>query len=198
MRPVGGSTFPIGVYAPLGQNLHLWRTRQVQALQHGSKLLLQGGRRGLGKSKRDKRRRGPNRTAAWQLNVDLDTKRLVILVDPHLLARTTTSERWRWPLMLLSLAHLRALLRWLQLRYPGVPIVAGGDGNLPKLGQWRLGKGWRTVATPADFGRRHYTQLYVYGPVVVSDVRELHTVSDHDAILCTLDLTEAAPLHVPA
>lgn len=192
-RLKGGPIPIVDAYVSGRQNVHMWRTAQVHVVAHGVRVLLVGGRRGLGKSKRDRRRRGPTRDAPWQLVTDVDTHRLLILVDPHLLARTTTSERWRRPLMLLSLARLRALLKWLQLRWPGVPIVAGGDGNLPKLGQWKLGKGWRVIDTPADFGRRHYTQLYVHGPVVVGDVRELHTSSDHDAILCTLDVLAGAP-----
>lgn len=193
VRQRGGPIPPVGSYASL-QNLHLYRHDQVGLVERGTKVLLVGGRKGLGKTRRDRRRRGPTRTAPWQLIFERTAGQpLLILVDPHLLARTTTSERWRWPLMLASLARLRALLIWLQLRFPGVPIVAGGDGNLPKLGQWKLGKGWRVIDTPTDFGRRHYTQLYVHGPVAVTNVRELHTSSDHDAILCNLTIGPDAP-----
>lgn len=176
------------------QNVHMWRSDRVRGgLARGQRVLLVGGRKGLGKSRRDKRRRGPTRDGCWQLCAELATSRAVIFVDLHLLARVTTSERWRWPLMRSSLAQLRALLRILMVRYPGVPIVVGGDGNLPKLNQWRLGKGWRVVATPADFGRRHYTQVYVHGPAVITGVSEHNTSSDHDALAMTVVLTEDAP-----
>lgn len=191
-RLVGGPIAQVRTWAHL-QNRHMWRVGKVRVVARGTRVLLVGGRKGLGKSKRDRRRRGPTRSAPWQLVAEAATQRLLILVDPHFLARTTTSERWRWPLMLLTLTRLRALLTWLQLRYPGVPILVGGDGNLPKLGQWKLGKGWRNVPTPADFARRHYTQLYAHGDVAVTGMRELHTASDHDAIACVVTIGEGAP-----
>lgn len=191
-RNHGGPVFQVGMFAS-GQNVHVYRQRSVGVVARGQRVLLTGGRRGLGKSPRDRRRRGPTRTAAWQLVFTRDDKRLLILVDLHLIARSTTSERWRRPLMLLSLARLRVLHRQLQLRFPGVPIVTAGDGNLPTLNQWKLGKDWRVIATPPDFGHRHYTQLYVYGDVRVEHVREQHNASDHDAIACTLILGDGVP-----
>lgn len=188
----GGPVPQVGMYASL-QNVHVYRQDQVGVVARGTKVLLQGGKLGLGRSRKDRRRRGPTRTSPWQLIFERSSTRCCILIDPHLLARTTTTERWRWPLMLASLARLRGLAHTLQLRFPGVPIVCGGDGNLPKLGQWKLGKGWRVIDTPADFGRRHYTQLYVRGDVDVSAVAEWRNDSDHDGITCHLVIGPGAP-----
>lgn len=182
----------VGMHASL-QNVHLYRQEKVGVIARGTKVLLVGGRKGLGRTRRDRRRRGPTRTSPWQLIFERSTQRCCIFVDPHMLARTTTSERWRWPLMLASLARLRALMLTLQTRFPGVPIVVGGDGNLPNLGQWKLGKRWRVIHTPADFGHRHYTQLYVRGDVDVSEVHEWLNDSDHDAIVVHLVIGPGAP-----
>lgn len=179
------------------QNVHAWRMSEVGVLAHGGRLVLQGGRRGAGKAARDKRRRGPNRDASWQLIYDVDTFALLIVVDWHNIARFTTSERWRRPLAMAALVKLRALLVVLMRRYPGVPIAVAGDGNDPTLGSWRLGPKWRTVHTPADFGRRHYTQVYLRGPVIATKVRKFASSSDHDGLAMDLAVQPGAPTFKP-
>lgn len=175
------------------QNVHMWRTREAGVVAHGGRLLLHGGRRGAGKSRRDRRRRGPSRDASWQLVYDVDNLGLLLVIDWHQIARYTTSERWRKPLALAALARLRALLVVLILRYPGVPVVVAGDGNTPKLGAWRLGHQLHAVHTPPDFGRRHYSQVYVRGPVDVANVRRFASISDHDGLSMDLQVHETAP-----
>lgn len=183
-------------WLPARQNVHVWRWSEVHVVERGARVLLRGGRRGLG-GRRDKRRRGPTRDATWQLVYDVDTLGLLIIVDWHNIARSRTSERWRVPLDKAARVRLRVLLVWLMTRYPAVPIVVAGDGNLPKLGSWRLGPRFHAVRTPPDHGPRHYQQVYLRGLVQASDVREVHTTSDHDALAMNLDVLPGAPTWGP-
>jgi len=174
------------------QNSHLWDPRQVGVVARGQRLLMVGGHKGNGKNRRDKRRRGPSRFETHQVVYDFDGRGMVTLIDLHLAAKASTTARWRMPLVLASLVRARASAAALRARYPGVPQVMAGDGNLPRLGSWRMGKSWHVVQTPADFGRRHYTQVYYRGPITVTLVKEVHTASDHDALVLDLD-TDHAP-----
>lgn len=183
-------------WSPRGsQNTHMWKPGSVGVVTRGRKVLVLGGRRGAGKARSDRRRRGPTRDEPWQLVYDVDTHGLVIIRVPHLPARSTTSEKWRYrALMLPAFARMRAQTAWLAARFPGVPQIILGDGNVPRLGSWRLSKrSWRAIHTPPDFGRRHYTQVYVKGNVSISRVTEFHSVSDHDGLSMDLVIGDDAP-----
>jgi hypothetical protein len=184
-----------------GQNPHFWRRREVGSIASGSQIILEGGRKGLSgapvsrarKARYKGRRLGPNRYATRNLIYDLDNRGMVIMVGIHLMARTQTVERWRWPLMLVSIARLRKFLWQTKLRYPGVPIIVAGDTNLKRLGALGLGPSWRIIQTPADMGRAHYTQVQTYGMVSVTNVRQFATKSDHKALVMDVQVWEHAP-----
>lgn len=180
-------------YTPHGsQNVHVWREGAVGVVARGRRVLVAGGHLGAGKVKRDRRRRGPTRDETHQVIYDLENRGLVTLIGLHLPAKGTTTARWRMPLVLAALVRARVSANALRLRYPGAGQVMVGDGNLPALGTWRMGKSWKNLRTPSDFGRRHYTQVYYRGPVTVRFVREVHTASDHDALVLDVEPTGQA------
>lgn len=171
-------------------NPHVWRAGMFAVGQPLVGLLVRGGHRGLDdtaaplrmKRRYRRRRLGPHRWATGTRIVELSTSKPAIIVGVHLPARTQTVERWRWPVMLLTQANLRRYLLGIERRYPGVPLILCGDMNLARTSDLKLGTGWESVATPADMGRKHYTQVHTKGNVTVGHAVDENTASDHDAI----------------
>lgn len=200
-----------GVFVPPGSTgkrmCHVWRTPQLRVMGRNSRTVMRGGYRGLEdarvsramKRRYRKRRLGPDRMATATLTADTEADgALVLLVNVWLIAKSSTSERWRWPVMALSQAHLRLYLHQLRKRHPGVPAVLAGDTNLTRLGMLKLGSWWRQVNTPPDMGGHHFTQVHCTGDVDVRFVRELRNASDHDAFVLSVKVGADAPREVRA
>lgn len=180
------------------QNPHFWDSRVIEAVSRTQAPINKGGHIGLAEARvspalkrRFRRKRvGPGRAITAQWVHTVEARRQALMVCDHLPARWRTSEKWRlWIIRTVVEPRIRRFLANLEKYHPGVPIIYGGDQNTPNLGDVDLGPGWRTIRTLPDMGHRRYTQVKTKGPVSISHVGELHTASDHDAVVCRVSLS---------
>lgn len=166
----------VGVGSAANQMAHVWRPSKLTNHGHNQAKLMQGGHIAGG------RRLGPNRYAVTGTFTDRATGRTILVTHVWLIAKSTTSARWRWGRMLASQARLRVHIAAVARRHPNTAHIVAGDTNLNKLGRLALGKGWRNIASAPDMGAQHFTQLYVKGDLTVKYVGRISTSSDHKAL----------------
>lgn len=199
------------VWIPKGgaeQNSMMWREGVVDLAPRDTTKIIDGGRIGLSRVlprrfRRDRRRLGPNHYAVTGVATDLDgvnqllERRVArpvaheqcshIFTLYHGTARTQTSERWRWPVMVAQIRNLRRHNARQERANPGMPHLVAGDTNLRKLPRVFLGRGWREIKLPPDLGGMHYTRVLVKSPkgaprkLVIEQPRRFRTKSDHYA-----------------
>lgn len=184
-------------------NPHLWRTGDVTVLGKPSVEQLQrGGRVGLTyarvsarvKARYQGQRLGPARFGtAQRIQAHQDPDALLMLFGLHMMAKVYSAHGWRLPVYLAARMVFIVWSSRLHRKFPDVPQIALGDWNSDKQ---QLGKSWRRVTLPADYGRLHYTHCYVRDPkgklASVKFLREIDTESDHDAEIIEVTWKAAA------
>lgn len=165
-----------------------WRRDRLRLVASGGRRVMVGGRRGAGKSRRDRRRRGPDRFVLWVLLADSTGQQWLVFFH-HAIAKAD-SMAWRRPLRAQGFAGVAAEVTRVTRLYPAARVLMLGDWNT--RGPVSFGNGLTEVKTPPTFGRRapkrgvRLDRIKRSADVAVSGVTTLRTASDHRALLAVV------------
>jgi hypothetical protein len=178
-----------------------WRTSKFTRIDQGARLVMVGGHRGRLGSRRDHRRRGPNRYVLWVVLRENATGVEWLISTHHAIAKSDTKAKWRRTLRAQGFRNTAAELRRAQKKHPKALLVATGDWNT--RGKVNLGLGLTEARTPATFGRSlRYDRVQHTGASRVTGITTIRTGGDHRGVVARLGGIGHAtpppkPTHIP-
>lgn len=165
-----------------------WKTDKFELVDHGSRVVMQGGHVGAdGHRGGDDRRVGPSRLVLWVVLREKATGRLVLIATHHTVARADTVAKWRRGIRARGWGGVVVELVAARRKYPSAKLILTGDFNTIGAITAFVSLGVREAKTPATHGRARYDRIFG----AVSNIRTLVTRSDHRALLATVTLTGA-------
>lgn len=173
----GASCYRPGDYVG-EENTIIWRDAVFEKLDAGHKVLYVGGKGA-----------GPSRGVVWVLLKHKASGKRVLEFNTHQVAKAWTTETSRQSIWNKIANGVSAEINRVMAAYPGVPAVLSGDMNRSGTWSWPGLTGETEVATPASYGGARYDRFYTLGGVNARSNSDLNTGSDHQTIICRMEIT---------
>lgn len=165
-----------------GQNAIVWDPRVIKKNRLRSRVIMVGGHVGADgvAGQGEDRRVGPSRNALKFLGTVIESGDSIMVVCVHKVAKAFTTERWRERLWRASTRRTARFVMRSIKNYPHGFIA--GDENAPFIVNYP-GVPDHRVETPPTHGQHsRYDQVHPFGKLVVNEVTEFLTASDHGGL----------------